>query len=211
MKSSNKSKEELIKQWLREGTVKNPKLIQAFRELEREEFIDGKLKEEAYGDYPLPIGEGQTISQPSTIMIMIEALELKETDEVFEVGTGSGYNAALVAKLAKKVYTSEIIPELAEFARKNLEKAGIKNFEVVEGDGGGGMPGKKFDKIIITASCPEIPKPLIEQLKENGIIIAPVGPEYGQRMIKAKKIKGKLVEKDLGSFMFVPLRGKYGQ
>ncbi len=204
-------KEELIDYWIKSGIVKNKSIIKAFRDVSREDFISGELVGQAYGDYPLPIKCDQTISQPTTIVIMLEALELKKTDKVLEIGTGSGYNAALISKLAEFVYTTEFFEELADFAQENIEKAGIKNIEIIHTDGSMGYSKEApYDKIIATAGCPSIPEPWIEQLKEGGIIVAPVGKWYGQRMLKIKKIKGKLKEENLGSFMFVPLRGKYG-
>jgi len=162
----------------------------------------------------LPIGYEQTISQPTTVLIMTEALELKKGQKVLEVGAGSGYQAALIGNLvgAKgKVITTEIIPELAKFAKANLKKAKIKNAFVVEYDGSQGY-GKEapYDRIIVTAACPEIPKPLVDQLKEGGIIIAPVGSFLGQKMVKGTKRKGGLETYSLGDFVFVPLKGKYG-
>ena len=204
-------KQRLIDYWLSSGIIKDKKLIKAFQDTPREKFIDKSFLDEAYGDYPLPIGYGQTISQPTTVMIMINALELKPTDKVLEVGAGSGYCAAIMAKLAKKVITTEIIPELAEFAKKNIEKNKIKNVTVVEYDGSQGYKKESpYNKIMITAACPSIPEPLVKQLKNNGIILAPVGGFFDQRMIKGIKIKGKLETHSLGYFRFVPLKGKYG-
>jgi protein-L-isoaspartate(D-aspartate) O-methyltransferase len=142
---------------------------------------------------------------------MVEALKLKKTDKVLEVGSGSGYGAAIMSKLVKKVYTTEIIPSLVKFAKTNLKKAKIKNVEIIGCDGGKGYEkNEPYDKIIITAGCPAIPPILIDQLKEGGIIIAPVGSAFGQKMIKGTKKNKKLKKESLGDFMFVPLRGKYG-
>ncbi|MBW2984156.1 protein-L-isoaspartate(D-aspartate) O-methyltransferase [Candidatus Woesearchaeota archaeon] len=207
-------KESLIAYWQNSGLIKDKRLLEAFRKVPREKFITKGFLEEAYGDYPLPIGEGQTISQPTTVMIMTQALELKPGDKVLEVGAGSGYQAAIIAKVIGskgKVITTEIIPELVKFAKDNLKKAGIKNAVVVEWDGSQGYEKwAPYDKIIVTAACPRIPPPLIEQLKNNGIIIAPVGSAFGQTMIKGVKKEGVLQTESLGSFMFVPLKGKYG-
>jgi len=132
-------------------------------------------------------------------------------DKVLEIGTGSGYNAALISKLCKFIYTTEYFEELAEFADKNIKKLGIKNIKIIHADGSKGYEKEApYDKIIATAACPQIPKPWIEQLKEKGIIVAPVGPWHGQDMLKIKKVKGKLKQENLGQFMFVPLKGKYG-
>jgi len=204
-------KQKLIDYWQSGKIIKDKALIKAFKQVKREDFILDGYEKEAYGDYPLPILKGQTISQPTTVMIMLQALELKKTDKVLEVGAGSGYCAAIIAKLAKKVITTEIIEDLAKFAEKNLKKAGIKNVKIVYHDGSAGYEKESpYNKIIITAACKSIPEPLIKQLKENGIIIAPVGGFLGQKMIKGIKKKGKLETHSLGYFTFVPLTGEYG-
>jgi len=142
---------------------------------------------------------------------MMEALELKKKDKVLEIGAGSGYQAALLSLLCKKVYTVENLETLVDYAIKNLEKMKIKNVEVILGDGSSGYKkASPYDKIIVTAACPVIPLPLIEQLKEKGIIVAPVGNPYSCEMIKGRKINGKLKTESLGYFSFVPLKGKYG-
>lgn len=204
-------KKSLAKQWKKTGIVKDKRLLKAFESIPREKFIHDEFVGEAYADNPLPIGYGQTISQPTTIMIMIESLELKKTDKVLEIGAGSGYNAALMSKLCKKIYTVEIVPELVHFARENIKRLKIKNVEVAGGDGSIGLKEKApYDKIMVTAGCPSIPKPLIDQLKEGGILVAPVGSKWEQEMIKAKKVKGELKKENLGYFVFVPLLGKHG-
>ena len=204
-------KEELVRYWTSNKIITDKRLIEAFKAVPREKFILDELVNEAYGDYPLPILKGQTISQPTTVMIMINALALKKTDKVLEVGAGSGYCAAIMSKMTKFVYTTEIIPELADFASNNIKKAGIKNIEVINYDGSQGYEKKApYDKIIVTAACPKIPPPLIEQLKQNGIIVAPVAYFLGQTMIKGVKKGKELKTESLGSFVFVPLKGKYG-
>lgn len=202
----------LIKYWQLTGTVKDKKLIEAFKLVPRDKFIREGFLNEAYVDHPLPIGYGQTISQPTTVMIMIEALQLRKTDKVLEVGAGSGWCTAIMSKLAKKIITTEIIPELVEFARENIKKSKIKNVEVINYDGSQGYKKEApYDKIMVTAACPNIPKPLLSQLKDDGILIAPVGSlYYGQKMIKIIKKANKLEEENLGSFVFVPLKGKHG-
>lgn len=204
-------KEELIDYWIKSGLVTDRRLIRAFKSVPRERFIHSHQTGEAYGDYPLPIGYEQTISQPTTVMVMIRALELKKTDRVLEVGAGSGWCAAIMSRLCKEAITTEIIPELAGFAAENIKRQGIKNVQVINADGSRGYEKEApYDKIMVTAACPKIPEPLIEQLKENGIIISPVGSLFGQSMIKGKKIKGALKTQNLGSFIFVPLKGEYG-
>ncbi len=207
------SKERLLRYWEETRLVKDKRLLEAFKAIPRENFILPEHISKAYADYPLPIPGGQTISQPSTVMIMIEALELKENDKVLEIGAGSGWCAALIGYICKKgkVYTTEIIKELADFASSNIKKMKIKNIEVIHCDGSQGyIKAAPYNKIIITAACPFIPEPLISQLKENGILVGPVGGYYSQKMIKAKKIKGKLITENLGDFRFVPLKGIFG-
>ncbi len=204
-------KEELVSYWKSRGIVKDKRLLDAFLSVAREKFIPEEYSGQAYEDYPLPIIGGQTISQPTTVMIMINTLELKNTDKVLEIGAGSGYCAAIMSRIVKEVYTTEIIPELADFARKNLEKAGIKTVYVLHHDGSQGYEKEApYDKIMVTAGCPKIPKPLIDQLKEEGMIVAPVSHFLGQKMIKGTKKNNKLKEESLGDFAFVPLKGKYG-
>jgi protein-L-isoaspartate(D-aspartate) O-methyltransferase len=189
------------------GYLKTARVIKAFEEVSRELFIPAKMSEHAYSDEPLPIGSGQTISAPHMVAIMTELLEPRKGDKVFELGAGSGYQAAILSKLVSKVYTVELVPELAEKASKALAKAGCKNVEVMVGDGSKGWEEHApFDKAIATCACPEIPKAVIEQLKEGGIIAAPVGSEWVQELIVGRKKKGKLLKERHGSCVFVPLR-----
>ena len=189
--------------------------LNAFKEVDREDFIPENLRNAAYQDMPLPLLRGKTISQPTTVMIMTHALELERGEKVFEIGAGSGYQSAIIAKIVGpkgKVITTEVVPELVQFARQNLKKAKIGNVFVHEDDGSSGMPNEApFDKIIITAACKEFPKSLLEQLKPNGIIVGPVGNEYEQEMVRGIKDKNGLLELEfLGPFLFTPMYGKYG-
>jgi protein-L-isoaspartate(D-aspartate) O-methyltransferase len=208
-------KQLLIDYWKRTRTITDERLLKAFKEVPRELFIKDGFEEEAYGDYPLPIGSGQTISQPTTVMLMTQALELKEGQKVLEVGAGSGWQAAIIGKIIGnkgKVITTEIIPELAEFAGNNIKKAKIKNVNVINYDGSQGYKKESpYDRCIITAACPKIPPPIVKQLKTGGILVAPVGSlAFGQDMIKLRKTKEGVERESLGSFVFVPLKGKYG-
>jgi protein-L-isoaspartate(D-aspartate) O-methyltransferase len=194
--------------------LKSKNIEDALRKFKREFFIPPSMKHLAYRDFPISIGFNQTISQPSTVVAMTEALEVEKGQKILEIGTGSGWQAAILSYLSGAkgfVYTIEIIEELAEFAKKNLKRLGIKNVEVFEKDGSEGLKEKApFDRIIVTAACPEIPKPLLEQLKDGGIMVLPIGNLYLQDMFVVKKMKGKVEKKSIGSFMFVPLVGKYG-
>ena len=207
-------KTELINFWKENFGFRDIEL-RAFKEVSREDFIPENLRNAAYQDMPLPLLRGKTISQPTTVMLMTHALELEPGDKVFEIGTGSGYQAAIIAKIvgAKgRVITTEVVPELLQFARQNLKKAKIDNVFVYEEDGSNGMPNEApFDKIIITAACKEFPKRLLEQLKPGGIIIGPVGNKYEQEMVRGIKGKdGHLELEFLGPFLFTPMYGKYG-
>jgi len=187
--------------------------LNAFREVNREYFIPEQMQSRAYEDVPLPLLRGKTISQPTTVMIMTAALQLKPGERIFEIGAGSGYQAAIIASIVQpeKVITTEVIPELVGFARQNLKKASINNVEVLEEDGSKGIPGKQFDKIIITAACKEFPQPLLDQLKPNGMIIGPVGDRDEQEMVRGTKLPdGQLQLEFLGQFLFTPMYGKYG-
>ncbi len=207
-------KTELIKFW-RENFGFREIELNAFNEVDREDFVPENLRNAAYQDMPLPLIRGKTISQPTTVMIMTHALEFEPAEKVFEIGTGSGYQAAIIAKIVGpkgKVITTEVVPELVSFAKQNLRRAKISNAFVYEEDGSNGMPSEApFDKIIITAACKEFPKPLLEQLKPDGIIIGPVGDKYEQEMVRGIKDKdGHLELEFLGPFLFTPMYGKYG-
>lgn len=208
-------KSALVKFW-QDNFGFNEMELKAFQDVKREDFIPENLRNAAYEDMPLPLLRGKTISQPTTVMVMTHALELNQGEKVFEVGTGSGYQAAIIAKIVGpdgKVVTTEVVPELVHFAKQNLEKANIRNVSVYEEDGSNGMKNEApFDKIIITAACREFPKPLIEQLKLEGIIVGPVGSsQQEQEMVRGVKDKnGHLELEFLGPFLFTPMYGKYG-
>jgi protein-L-isoaspartate(D-aspartate) O-methyltransferase len=207
-------KSELMEYW--KGKIGLTQIeLEAFKKLNREDFVPEDVKGRAYEDIPLPLLRGKTISQPTTVMMMTNALELNNGDMVFEIGTGSGYQTAIIAEIvgpSGKVISTEIVPELVSFAKQNLEKAGIKNIEIFEEDGSKGMKEMgPFDRIIITAASREFPPPLLDQLKPEGIIVGPVGSYNEQEMVKGVKgIDGKLQLDFLGQFIFSPLYGKYG-
>ena len=207
-------KEALIKYWVNSGLIKNKAVLNAFKKIPREEFIPKQLHSQTYEDIPLPIYEKQTISQPTTVMLMTQDLEPKKGQKILEIGSGSGYQAAILSEIIGKkgkIYTLEILPKLAKFARSNIKKLNIKNIEVICADGSKGYPKKApFDRIIVTAGAPEAPIPLIKQLKDKGILVIPIGPLYSQEMFKIVKDGPRLHIKKLGGFRFVPLLGKYG-
>ncbi len=193
--------------------IKDENVLKAILDVPRHLFLPKSMWNVAYADDALPLEHGQTISQPYTVAIMLEALELKKGDKVLEVGTASGWNACLIAKIIDPgiIYTTEIIKELVEYAGKNIKRLDIKNIKITHTDGSQGYEKEApYDKIIVTCACKEIPPPLVKQLKNNGILVAPVGSKYSQQMIKITK-QGKKLKKDyLGDFIFVQLKGKYG-
>lgn len=200
----------MVKTQLESRGIKDKRVLDAFRKVKRHLFVPKSYRKEAYGDYPLPIGEGQTISQPYMVAVMTELLKLKGDERVLEIGTGSGYQAAILSILAKEVYTIEIIPSLAESAKERLKKLGYNNVWVKCGDGYLGWPEKApFDGIIITCAPPRLPKPLKEQLAEGGRIVAPIGEEGEMQVLTVfEKKNGKLIKKEEGGCFFVPMTGK---
>lgn len=203
-----KMREEMVQQQIERRGVKDPQVLAAMRAVEREKFVPSDMQDIAYEDNPLPIGQQQTISQPYIVAYMTEALKLKSSDRVLEIGTGSGYQAAVLAKIAKQVYSIEIIPELGKRASELLAKEGYKNIEVKIGDGYLGWQEKApFDAIILTAAPKKIPQPLIDQLKEGGRLIAPEGGHL-QELILITKEQGKIKRQSLLGVRFVPMTGK---
>ena len=204
-------KEELIQHLIREGYLKSKEVIEAMREVPREIFVPEHLREYAYADMPLEIGHGQTISAPHMVAMMLEALQLNENSKVLEIGTGTGYHAAVAAKIAKKgmIYTIERIEELAEKAMENFRKLGIKNVRVFVGDGSMGLPEyAPYTHIYATCSAPKISEKLIEQLAKGGRMVIPVGRIYGELWLVEKN--DVIKKRNLGGCAFVPMVGKEG-
>jgi len=205
-------RKDLVEMLVAERLLKSRKVIRAFGDVPRENFLPDGLRGLAYSDTPLPIPGGQTISAPHMVAVMSEYLDVEANHKVLEIGAGSGYQAAILSKMAPRgrVYTIEVVLELTDFAKKNL--VGYKNVRVFSGDGSIGLPEyAPYDRIIATAGCPSIPRPWMDQLKEGGKIVAPVGGMYEQRLILVEKKDGKILETDLNfPCVFVPLRGLYG-
>lgn len=214
MESENsyfQKKLDMVEYQLKGRGITDKRVLDAFLKVNRHNFVLDEYREFAYTDRPLPIGYGQTISQPYMVAAMTELLELDEDDILFEIGTGSGYQAAIASQLCKKVYTVEIIPELAEFAKRNLEKENIQNVEVFVGDGLDilkeiGM----VDKIIITAASPPPNKKYFTYLKNRGLLVLPEGDLYSQTLVKYKKDDDSIKKEQFFMCSFVPLKGKFG-
>lgn len=202
-------RQRMVERDLRGRGIQDPRVLEALGSIPRHEFVPKTLWSAAYEDRPLPIGSGQTISQPYVVALMTELLELKGKEKVLEIGTGSGYQAAVLAKMAEKVYSIEIIPSLSERAGEVLTRLGFTNVELKVGDGFYGWAEKgPFDAILLTAAAPRIPERLWEQLREGGRLIMPLGEEgKTQRLIRARKLKGKQLIEDLSAVLFVPLTG----
>lgn len=192
--------------------VRDERVLAAMGAVRRECFVPRHLADFAYDDNPLPIGEGQTISQPYIVALMSEAAEISPTDKVLEVGTGSGYGAAILASLAEEVWTIERHERLAGDARRHLRAVGIDNVRVVVGDGSQGWPEEApYDAIIVTASAPSIPVALKEQLADGGRLVLPTGPQHWVQTLLRVRRKGQDYRKeDLGAVRFVPLIGEQG-
>jgi protein-L-isoaspartate(D-aspartate) O-methyltransferase len=200
----------MIDRDLRGRGIKDPRVLSAMESVPRHLFVAEHLRPFAYEDRPLPIAEGQTISQPYVVAYMSELLELRGSEKVLEIGTGSGYQAAVLACLAAEVYSIEIIPSLSESARRVIEQLGFKNIYLKVGDGFFGWEEKApFDAILLTAAVPEIPKPLWSQLREGGQIIMPRGEAWqSQRLVRVRKVANKEVVEELKEVRFVPMTGE---
>ncbi|MBC7287415.1 MAG: protein-L-isoaspartate(D-aspartate) O-methyltransferase [Armatimonadetes bacterium] len=199
----------MVDMLVRMGYVSDERVIKALRSVPRHLFVPSSLRSEAYVDTPLPIGHDQTISAPSIVAKMTELLEPKPDHVVLEIGTGSGYQAAVLAELVRHVYTIEIIPELAESARKRLQQLGYKNVTVKCGDGYRGWPEHApFDGIIVTCAPTDIPQPLVEQLKEGGRMVIPVGELWAQELYLLVKEHGRIVKRAVLPVVFVPMTGE---
>ena len=199
----------LVKKIASKG-ITDQRVLEAVGKVPRHVFFDDALLGHAYEDKAFPIGEGQTISQPYTVAFQTEKLEIKPGDKVLEIGTGSGYQAAILMEMGAKVYTIEFNRKLYEKTKEFLPTLGYKPFFFF-GDGSKGIPAKApYDKILVTAGAPVIPTALIDQLNEGGILIIPVGDREKQKMVKIKKTKGKLVKEEFDYFAFVPLLGDQG-
>ncbi len=203
--------EEMVTQQIMRRGVVTPKVIEAFRKVPRHLFVPEQFQSHSYNDHPLPLGEGQTISQPYIVALMTDLLDISGEDKVLEIGTGSGYQAAILAELGKEVYTTERHKLLAERAEKILKELNYQNVKVLVGDGTKGWKEfSPYQKIIVTASAPDVPQPLFIQLDEMGKLVIPVGGRWSQDLVLIEKRKGKMIRKSVCGCVFVPLIGEYG-
>jgi protein-L-isoaspartate(D-aspartate) O-methyltransferase len=201
----------MVASQLRARGIRDERVLSTMEKVPRHIFVASPLQKAAYDDNPVPLGEGQTISQPFIVGYMLEALQVQPEDRVLEVGTGTGYQAALLGELAREVYTIERVPALHVTARDNLEQLGYSNVETVLSDGTRGLPERApFDRIIVAAAAPDIPGPLFEQLAEGGRMVIPVGTAETQDLLLVRKHNGLAITQRLEGCRFVPLVGEQG-
>ena len=208
-------RDRLIASLKRRGYITNPRVEEAMRRVPREEFLPADLRGDAYVDSPLPIGDGQTISAPHMVAIMVEQLDLVPGLKVLEIGAGSGYHAAVCAEIVAPdghVYTIERISSLATFAEGNLKRTGYGDLvTVIFGDGTKGLPEHApYDRIFVAAAAPDVPSPLAEQLSDGGKMLVPIGGRYYQDLVRVVRKGKNLKQENLGGCVFVPLIGEYG-
>ena len=202
----------MVREQLAGRDIKDKNVLAAFEKVPRQRFVEHKFYKSAYSDFPLPIEDGQTISQPYIVALMVQLLDIKKSDSVLEIGTGSGYQVAILAELAAQVLSVERFGNLMEKAKMVLEDMGYENINLKTGDGTMGWKDfAPFDKIVIAASAENIPEPLIEQLKSPGRLVMPVGSKSSQTLLLLEKTaKGDILKKEVCGCTFVPLIGRYG-
>ena len=206
-------REAMVERQIASRGIREPRILEAFRAVPREEFLAPDYRDIAYGDHPLPIEAGQTISQPYIVALMIQAAEMKFGDRVLEVGAGSGYAAAVMSRIAGEVIAIERQPDLVKVAQERMQRLGYDNVRILEGDGTRGWPAEApYDAILAAASGSHVPPAWLEQLADGGRIVMPVGePSFVQKLIKVTKgPAGKLITEELGAVRFVPLIGEEG-
>lgn len=208
---SDNSKERMLRHDLRGRDITDPDVLRVMAEVPREEFVPAEDRWRAYANGPLPIGEGQTISQPYIVALMTQVLRVNRDSEVLEIGTGSGYQTAVLARLVQRVSTIERSNDLSATAQQVLKRLGIDNVEFRIGDGSCGWPEERtFGRIMITAAVPEFPAPILAQLAETGIVVAPIGSSSVQELAVGEKYHGKMIERYVCGCRFVRLIGEYG-
>ncbi len=205
------SRAAMVEWQLRQRGIHNRRVLEAFREVPRHLFVPPELVPHAYDDCPLPIGEGQTISQPYMVAVMTEAAALTGREKVLEIGTGSGYQAAILARLAARIYSVEQNAALSAAAEERLRRLGVTNVICLLGDGSLGYPeAAPYDAIIVTAAAPTIPNSLVEQLAPHGRLVIPVGSRDSQELLLVRRQNGEISRETINYCRFVPLGGRYG-
>ena len=201
----------MVEDQLRRRGIHDQRVLEAMAKIPRHSFVSPEYQAAAYEDRPLPIGEGQTISQPYMVAVMTQSLELTGGERVLEIGTGSGYQTATLAELAKTIFTVERIQVLIQRAQKVLQNLGYENIFFLHGDGTKGWPeNSPFEGIIVTAGAPEVPQMLTSQLADGGRLVIPVGPRYTQTLYKVTRKGNRFMEEDITGCVFVPLLGDFG-
>lgn len=202
-----RARSQMVERQLKGRDIKDPAVLRAMARVPRHAFVPSPQVAEAYADYPLPIGEGQTISQPYIVALMTQLLGLQGAEKVLEVGTGSGYQAAVLAEIVPRVFSIEILPGLATSAEARLTSLGYRAVRVRAGDGYLGWPEEApFDAVVVTAGATHIPEPLVAQLREGGRLVIPVGRGGFQELLAGRKVQGRLVTRTVAPVRFVPLR-----
>jgi len=207
------ARERMVEEQLVSRGIHDPRVLRAMAKVPRHLFLENELWDQAYEDHPLPIGADQTISQPYIVAFMTQALELPASGQalVLEIGAGSGYQAAILSYLAAQVYSVERLDALAQQAQAVLQKLNIHNVTIKVDDGGYGWPTHgPYEAIIVAAAAPDVPPPLIDQLKEGGRLVAPVGPKWQQELVRLRRKHGKIIRENLAPVTFVPLLGEHG-
>jgi protein-L-isoaspartate(D-aspartate) O-methyltransferase len=208
---TREAREMMVHNQIEHRRIRDPRLLAVMRRVPRHLFVPPSLRDHAYEDGPLPIGLGQTISQPYMVAVMTDLAALNGSENVLEIGTGSGYQAAVLAEMARSIHSVEIHPRLAEAAQKVLEELGLHNVSVHIGDGTLGWPqAAPYQVILVTAAAPAIPTPLIDQLDDGGRLVIPVGGPNGQDLELWRKLSGRIQREKLFPVAFVPLRGRFG-
>jgi protein-L-isoaspartate(D-aspartate) O-methyltransferase len=207
----NEERERMVQTQLLGRGIKDNRVLEAFRKVPRHLFVPEKFESEAYQDYPISIGSGQTISQPYMVAVMLELLDLKGDEKVLEVGTGSGYESALLGELTREVYTVERVDSLSEQARKRLNEIGYKNIHFKIGDGSlGWSEFAPYQAMIVSAAAPITPQPLLDQLDQEGKLVLPEGESYSQTLVRIVKFSSSSRKEEFFNCVFVPLIGEYG-
>jgi protein-L-isoaspartate(D-aspartate) O-methyltransferase len=204
-------RERMVREQLQARGLSDERLLAAFRRVPRHRFVPAEYQAQAYEDHPLPIGENQTISQPYIVALMINCLRLQGHERVLEIGTGSGYETAVLSELALEVYSVERVPALLVAAKARLAELGYQNVRLSPGNGTLGWPGHApYDAILVSAGAPGIPGPLLTQLADPGRMVLPVGPADAQMLTEVDKRDGRVTRQDVGACVFVPLVGEHG-